>query len=89
LAKNPLSDDVGYVKHVLSTLQPALKEERHFALDGNALINQGSLVIHTGQDRRSDPSISSISDSDHDYQFGLPVKGAGCPINIAVFYCTP
>jgi hypothetical protein len=29
---NPLSNDVGYVKDVLSTLQPALGEERHFAL---------------------------------------------------------
>ena len=33
---NPLSDNVGYVKRVLSTLQPALGEERHFVLDGIA-----------------------------------------------------
>jgi hypothetical protein len=38
LLLNPLSNDVGYVKDVLSTLQPALGEERHFALDGNTLI---------------------------------------------------
>ena len=34
----PISNDVGYVKDVLSTPQPALREERHFALDENALI---------------------------------------------------
>ena len=26
---------------------------------------------------------------DHDYFFKLPLKGAGCPITLAVFYCTP
>src|SRR5215813_13421659 len=26
---------------------------------------------------------------DHDYQFGLPVRGTGRPINFSVFYFTP
>jgi len=36
-----------------------------------AVSNQGSLVIHSGQDSRSDPCISSVSNCDHDYYFEL------------------
>jgi hypothetical protein len=32
MVKNPVSDNVGGVKFVLSTLQRALEEGRHFAL---------------------------------------------------------
>ena len=43
---NRISDNVGGVKHFSSTLHPALKEERHFALvEGFAFPTVGSLVI--------------------------------------------
>jgi len=44
LSTNRLSDNVGGVKQFWSTLQRALGEERHFALDESALSNPGSLV---------------------------------------------
>jgi hypothetical protein len=53
LAKNRLSDNVGSVKQFSSTLQHALVEERHFALDeavAFALPTKGSLVIVSGQE---------------------------------------
>ena len=50
------------VKHFSSTLQRALGEERHFTLvEGVAFPTVGSLVIHSGQDTRSDPCISSVT----------------------------
>ena len=62
------------VKHFLSTLLHALKEERHFALvEGFAFPTVGSLVIHSGQDTQSDPCISSVCNCDHDYYFELLV----------------
>ena len=58
---NRLSDNVGDVKQFLSTLHHGLEQERHFALvDGLLFANHGSLVIHSGQDIRSDPCISSV-----------------------------
>ena len=43
-----------------------------------------------GSGTQSDPAISSISNSDHDYVFELPEEpGAGCPIITSVIYCTP
>ena len=47
------------VKLFSSTLQRALREERHFALvDGFAFSNQGSLVINSGQN--VDPTHASL-----------------------------
>ena len=87
---NPLSDNVGYVKHVLSTLQPALGEERHFGLAEEVLFQpKARLVIHAGQAIRSDPSISSIQTAIMITSSDSPTRGAGCPINISMFYCTP
>src|SRR6266481_7602564 len=37
----------------------------------NAVSNQGSLVIVSGQDSRSDPCISSVCNCHHDYYFEL------------------
>jgi hypothetical protein len=91
LSLTGLSDNVGGVKHFLSTLLHALGEERHFALvEGVAFPTVGSLVIHSGQDTRSDPCISSVttlimittSNSSRE-------RGAGCPINSSMFYSTP
>jgi hypothetical protein len=64
LAKHRLSDNADTVKHFSSTPQHALGEERHFALVGiGCHTNQGSLVIVSGQEFRSDPCISSIATS--------------------------
>jgi hypothetical protein len=50
------------VKHSLSALLQALKEERHFALvDGVAFPTVGSLVIVFRSGTRSDPCISSVT----------------------------
>src|SRR5580700_8080972 len=60
------------VKHFLSALLHALKEERHFALmDGVAFPTVGSLVIVFRSGTRSDPCISSVCNCDHDYYFEL------------------
>ncbi len=67
LVINPLSDNVGSVNRIVGVLRPALREERGFTLDEECCSNQGSLVIHAGQETRSDPSISSVSYCDHDY----------------------
>jgi hypothetical protein len=62
LAKNRVSDNVGGVKHFLSALLHALKEERHFALvDGVAFSNR-RLARNRFQARtQSDPCISSVA----------------------------
>jgi len=88
--KNPLSNNVGGVKHSVRARLPALAKERHFALvDGLRLTNLGSLLI-VGVRTQSDPSISSITNRDHDYFFELPLcRGAGYPIITSVTYCTP
>lgn len=61
MAINRRSDIVGGAKRFLSTLPRALEGQRHFALDENCRSNQGSLVIHSDQDTRSDPYISSVA----------------------------
>ncbi|MEY2607207.1 MAG: hypothetical protein QOH31_5047 [Verrucomicrobiota bacterium] len=58
-----LSDNVGSVNQFLAALQRAHKEERHFALVDDvafAVPSPGSFVIHSGEDARSDPRISSV-----------------------------
>jgi len=91
LSLSGLSDNVGPCQALLTALLHALREERHFALvEGVAFPTVGSLVIHSGQDTRSDPCISSVttlimittSNSSRE-------RGAGCPINSSMFYCTP
>jgi hypothetical protein len=67
-----ISDNVGRVKFILSTLRDALQEERHFALvDGFALPTVGSLRNRFRSGTQSDPCISSIRSRDHDYYFEL------------------
>src|SRR6266851_1003302 len=59
-----VSDNVVPVKHFLSVLTRALRRARHFALvEGSAIPTQGPLVIVSGQETRSDPSISSVTTS--------------------------
>src|SRR5215831_13298872 len=71
-AQTGLSDNVGRVKFILSTLRRALQEERHFALvDGFALPTAGSLGNRFRSGTQSDPCISSIRNCDHDYYFEL------------------
>jgi hypothetical protein len=73
LVINRLSNNVGGVKHFSSTLQPALREERHFALmDGVAFPTVGSLVI-VFQVRNSVRPMHLFGHTfDHDYYFELP-----------------
>ena len=67
-----VSDNVGGVKFILSTLQRALMEERHFGLvDGFALPTVGSHRNRFRSGTQADPCISSISNCDHDYYFEL------------------
>jgi len=78
--KNRVSDNVGGVKHFSSTLQHALREERHFALvEGVAFPTVGSLVIHSGQDTRSDPCISSVTTLIMITSSNSSVKRSGLP----------
>src|ERR1700690_114893 len=71
------------VKHFLSALLHALKEERHFALmDGVAFPTVGSLVIVFRPGTQSDPCISSVHYFDHDYYFELPCEGERDPQSI-------
>jgi hypothetical protein len=68
LLKNRVSDNVGGVKFFLSTRWRALMEERHFALvDGFAWPTVGSHRNRFRSGTRSDPSVSSVCNSDHDY----------------------
>jgi hypothetical protein len=68
------------VKHFSSTLQHALKEERHFALvDGVAFSNR-RLARNRFQVRNSVRPMHLFGHTrDHDYYFELPVKGSGIP----------
>jgi hypothetical protein len=87
---NRLSDNVGGVKRFSSTLRHALREERHFALvEKVPHPTKARIVIVSGQEARSDPSISSISTAIMITSSDSPMRGAGCPINISMFYCTP
>src|SRR6266849_394236 len=82
VVKSPLSDNVGGVKHFSSTLTHALRRARHFALvEGLAFCstNQGPLVIVSGQETRSDPSISSVTTSIMITTSNSPLQGSGTP----------
>jgi hypothetical protein len=85
-----LSDNVGGVKRFSSTLRHALREERHFALvEKVPYPTKARIVIVSGQETRSDPSISSIQTAIMITSSDSPMRGAGCPINLSMFYCTP
>src|SRR6266852_6516565 len=80
--KIPISDNVGGVKHFSSTLTHALRRARHFALvEGLAFCstNQGPLVIVSGQETRSDPSISSVTTSIMITTSNSPWQGSATP----------
>src|SRR5713226_3897773 len=80
--QTPISDNVGGVKHFSSTLTHALRRARHFALvEGLAFCsaNQGPLVIVSGQETRSDPSISSVTTSIMITTSNSPLQGSGTP----------
>ena len=84
-----LSNNVGGVKHCLSTLRPALGKERHFALvDGFRFPTKGSLAIVAVRNSVR-PNHLFDHNLDHDYYFELPVRGVGCPIITPVIYDAP
>src|SRR5713101_5649235 len=69
-------------QHFSSTLTHALRRARHFALvEGLAVCftNQGPLVIVSGQETRSDPSISSVTTSIMITTSNSPLQGSGTP----------
>src|SRR5215831_1242321 len=78
--KSPISDNVGGVKRFSSTLQHALREERHFALvEKVPYPARARIVILAGQETGSDPSISSIQAAIMITSSDSPVKGSGMP----------
>src|SRR2546428_13277317 len=84
--KIAISNNVGGVKHCLSTLRPALGKERHFALvEGLRFPTKGSLAILAVRNSVR-PNHLFDHNLDHDYYFELPVKGVGCPISLTVIY---
>jgi hypothetical protein len=61
LLLNRISDNVGGVKHLLSTLQHALVEERHFALvEGVALLHQPRLARNPYSGLELGPTQASL-----------------------------
>src|SRR5438552_17236103 len=86
-----VSDNVGGVKHVATTLPHALDQERHFALIGEVLNPTTArflISIQVGKLSSTHASLRSQARS------GLllrtpPRRGAGCPLNYSVFDCTP
>jgi len=80
MLRTGLSDNVGGVKHSSSARLHALEEERYFALvEGVAFPTVGSLVIHSGQDTRSDPCISSVTTAIMITSSNSSVKRSGLP----------
>jgi len=80
-----LSNNVGSVKYFWGALIRALRRapfrsSRRFCLCLCLChTNQGSLVIDSGQETRSDPSISSVTPSIMITTSNSPVKGSGIP----------
>src|SRR5436190_18478763 len=71
-----LSDNVGGVKHVATTLPHALEQERHFALMGS-LPNQ-----YSGRKTQFDPCISSVTGSIMITTSNSSVKRSGLPTQL-------
>ena len=89
--KIPISNNVGTVKHDLSTQLRPLIEERHFALvDSLRVSNPGLALNRSGQELGpTQPSLRSLTAIKIRF-FELPhLLGAGCPIITSVFDCTP
>ncbi len=76
--QNRLSDNVGGVKNVFSTLRHSLRFERHFVLVEVCQANLGLASNPYGSSAQFDPCISSVCNGDHDY-YSLR-RGAGYPI---------
>src|SRR5258707_6689620 len=91
LAKHRLSNNVGGVKHFLSTQRHALEPERHFALvEGVPYPTKARSQSVFRSGTQSDPCISSIATS----TMILSSNSSGeeerdAPVNFSVFYCTP
>src|SRR5437660_6172348 len=76
-------------QYVIGTQLPALGDERHFALaDGLRFPIEGSLAIVAVRNSVR-PNHLFDHNLDHDYYFGLPVRGVGCPIITQVIYDAP
>ena len=85
-----ISNNVGDVKHFLSTLLHALEEERHFALVVGLRFPTWARFVIVGVRNSVRPIHLFDPNCDHDYYFELPCEGgAGYPIITSVIYCTP
>src|SRR5205809_7566761 len=72
LAKTGVSDNVGGVKHVATTLPHALEQERHFALIGEVLNpTKARFLISLQVGKLSSTHASLRHRLDHDYYFEL------------------
>jgi hypothetical protein len=73
--KSSISNNVGGVKQFSSALRHALGEERHFALVEGCAFKPKARSQSLRSGTQSDPTISSITNRDHDYYFELPCEG--------------
>src|SRR5450432_3985342 len=83
LLKHRLSNNVGGVKHFLSTQQHALEEERHFALvEGVPYPTKARSQSVFRSGTQSDPCISSITTSTMILSSNSSVRRSGTPQSI-------
>jgi len=82
-----ISNNVGPVKLFLSALRRSLPRVFLFVLAGCASTTTARFVISRSVSVR--PKHLFDQNFDHDYFFGLPSQGAGCPIKWTALYCTP
>src|SRR5215472_18595861 len=82
-----ISNNVGSVKHFLSTLPRPLRRVVFLVLLCPCIDDHGSFVIFRSVSVR--PKHLFDLYFDHDYFFKLPFQGAGCPTTCTAFYFTP
>jgi hypothetical protein len=82
-----ISNNVGPVKSFLSAALRALRRVVFVFLLISASTTTARFVISRSVSVR--PKHLFDQHFDHDYFFGLPLQGAGCPIKCTVFYFTP
>src|SRR5215510_3884080 len=82
-----ISNNVDPIKHFLSRLVSSLPRVVLLGAFDFRIDDHGSLVISRSASVRPNHLFDRYFD--HDYFFGLPFEGAGCPIMWAVFYFPP
>src|SRR2546430_1796694 len=78
-----VSDNVGGVKQVATTLPHALEQERHFALIGEVLNpTKARFLQYSGRKTQFDPCISSVTGSIMITTSNSSVKRSGLPTQL-------